>query len=163
MSQVKKYISVSFLILAAAVIAAVLTAFYYKHKAAVSGPGQNSVGLKSALIKSVDLPVPLGSPNVGLMFIHYFFSGSIKELKKADSGTQIILNTDNKDIPEIVATVNTPIAKVKVPVPANPTPPSNLSLSQLQVGQNVDVSMEFDPVLKHWLVLGIFLPSNKNP
>jgi len=149
------------LILATAAVAAAATAYYYQKKVVPVSSNKDETDAPNP--KIVNLPVPLGTPNVGLMFVHYFFSGSIKELKKTDSGTQIILDTPNKDIPEIIATQTTTIAKVTIPAPATPVPPKPMNVSELKAGHNVDVSMEFDPVLKHWVLLGVFLPSNKNP
>lgn len=160
MKNKKIWIAVCAVIVGVAVGAAAVAGYYKRHPVTVAVQEHASTERDP---KRIDAPVSLGSPNVGLVFVHYFFSGSIKELKNVEGGTELILDSTNPEMPRIVLTPQIPISKVVVPPPAVPVPPKNLKIQDLKPGQNVDVSMEFDPVLKNWVVLGVFLPSNKNP
>ena len=109
----------------------------------------------TTLIEKIDLPVPIGSPSVGATYIHYFFTGKVKEIKPfLDGGVELVLESENLKLPKILVSPTTSVQKISS---QNPRYPVNMKLSDIKVGLQIDASMEFDPVLKNWIMFNIIL------
>ncbi len=106
------------------------------------------------------LPVPVDGPNVGSAFVHYFFTGSVKEVKKSGDGSVLVLYTTNDAIPEFPLAADTRIARISQPYSAETS--RMVSVNELKTGLVVDVSAEFDLRSGQWLTRDVFIPTDKN-
>ena len=106
------------------------------------------------------LPVPIDGPNVGGAFAHYFFTGSVKEVKKSGEGSVLVLYVTNDAIPEFPLGPDTRIARISQPYSAETS--RMVSVNELKAGLVVDVSAEYDLRSGQWLTRDVFIPTDRN-
>lgn len=106
-----------------------------------------------------NLPVKENSPNVGSVLIHYFFTGTLRELQKTTGGTKIIFVDADPNLPSIIVTNKTRVQRITSPYESNRT---LININTLKSGQHIDVSAEFDVKTGIWYVLDVFLATDKN-
>ncbi len=108
----------------------------------------------------LSLPVPVDSPNVGSAFAHYFFTGSVKEVKKGAEGSVLVLYVTNDKIPEFPLAADTRIARISQPYSAETS--QMVSVAALKAGLVVDVSAEYDLRSGQWFTRDVFIPTDRN-
>jgi len=95
----------------------------------------------------LELPVSLNNLNVSNTYLAYNFFGPIKEVKKLASGTEIILETSEKDLPQFVITVDaTKIFKVE-----KNTNITSATIEDLKKGAHVSISTTYDLKTHLWI------------
>ena len=109
---------------------------------------------------ALGLPVPVDGPNIGSAFVHYFFTGSVKEVKKSGDGSLLVLYVTNDAIPEFPLAPDTRIARISQPYSAETS--RMVSVSELKAGLVVDVSAEYDLRSGQWLTRDVFIPTDRN-
>ena len=119
----------------------------------------NKNDTQNKTINKYNLPIAPESPNVSNVLIHYFFTGTLKELKKAADGTEIILADADPNLPDIIVTNTTRVQKISPPYESNATP---INVNTLKPGQRIDISAEFDLKTGAWFVLDVFFATDRN-
>lgn len=106
-----------------------------------------------------NLPVKRDSPNVGSVLIHYFFTGTLKELQKTIGGTRIVFADADPSLPDIIVTDKTRVQKITPPYESNAI---SININTLKSGQYIDVSAEFDVRTGTWNILDVYLATDRN-
>ncbi|TSC61885.1 MAG: hypothetical protein G01um101448_489 [Parcubacteria group bacterium Gr01-1014_48] len=108
-----------------------------------------------------DFPIPLDHPNVGSVFVHYFLTGTIDQIKNVSEGTQIVLEGAQKTLPQIIATKESRISRISQPY--SDTTLTIIRASDLRKGMQTDISIEYELRSRLWIVRDIFIPTDRNP
>lgn len=103
-------------------------------------------------------PVEPGATNVGQVFLHYFFEGSLKSVYKSATSSELVL--ENPDLPKILVDQAVRISKIKPPY--QHTAPILAGQKDLKVGVYVIISAEYDLNSKSWIIRDVFIPIDKN-
>lgn len=103
----------------------------------------------------ITLPVALNSQNVANVYLAYSFFGPLKEVKKGDKGFEIVLDTNEKSLPQFFATE----ADTKV-YRTNKTNPSELTparIEDLKTGSQVSISATYDIKISIWVTRAVYI------
>ena len=108
----------------------------------------------------INLPVPMGSPGVSGVLVHYFFTGKINEIVPLGSETKISIDSSEKSIPSFIVTNETRVSHISQPYSEKTSFP--IKIGDLKIGQSVDISAEYDLMQKKWFTRDVFLPTDRN-
>lgn len=110
---------------------------------------------------SLELPFPLENPHVaGEAFIHYFFTGTLKEIKNTAVGKEIILDIQGAPAPQFLVTPETRISRITPPYSEQTS--QRIRLEDLKAGHNLNISAEYSLTTKQWFTRDVFLPTDRN-
>lgn len=107
------------------------------------------------------LPLSVDSKAVTGALVHYFVSGKIKEIKEANEGKQLVLDSEEKNLPMLVIGDKTRISKITPPYSENTS--KFIKIDELKPGMVVDLSIEYDLRSKMWSLQDVFVPADRNP
>ena len=105
------------------------------------------------------LPVALDNPNVGSVLIHYFFSGTLKQIETVSGGNRIVLQ-NSAGMPDLLITSVTRVSKITPPY--DKTTPVPINIKDLKSGEHLDISAEYDLNQNIWFFRDVFLATDKN-
>lgn len=123
-------------------------------------PRQAVNGTPNGGSPSLGVPIAIDGPNIGGAFVHYFFTGSVKEVKKSAEGSVLVLYVTNDAIPEFPIASDTRVSRISQPYSAETSRP--IGLSELKAGLVVDVSAEYDLRSGQWFTRDVFIPTDRN-
>lgn len=101
----------------------------------------------------IELPVSLNNRNVNNVYLTYTFFGPIKEVKKLPDGTEIILETSEKDLPQFIITQKD-VKIFKVGQGTNITP---AGIDDLRKGAHVSISTTYDLKTHLWITRSVHI------
>ena len=120
---------------------------------------QDSVVVKALDEKAIILPIAPNNPNVSATKVQYFVYGTIADIKTVSQGSEIFL-ANSKDIPSLVIKSGVRISKITPPYNLNPAIP--LTVKDLKTGMVVDLSLQYDVVSQSWVLLDVFVSTDRN-
>lgn len=97
------------------------------------------------------LPIDQNNKAVSGVGLTYSFSGRIKDVQSKESGAKILLDTADSQIPEMIATKDTPIIK------HDKNTVSETSFLDFKIGSFANVTMTYDLKNKSWSLQSITL------
>jgi len=106
-------------------------------------------------------PLATNDPIVSATLIHYFLTGTIKEVIKHSEGSQIILENDDGRASFLIIKNDTRISRISLPYSAQTS--VSVKTDALKAGVIVDISAEYDIRAKTWHVRDVFIPTDRNP
>ena len=95
----------------------------------------------------IELPIPLSNSAVINAYLGYNFSGSVKEVKKIDSGAEIILETSEKGLPQFIVTEK----DVKIFKIGQDKSITSAGIDDLRKGAHVSISTTYDLKTHLWI------------
>ncbi len=102
------------------------------------------------------LPLPLTHPNVARMELQYFVRGEIKDIKKDDGRTEIILSDSVPPFPQIFIMPETRLWKISPPFA--PSDMRQIAPDDLNPKMRIEFYINYDIATQRWIIRDIFVP-----
>lgn len=134
------------MILSTAFIKSIYLSKYWKPSAGKITVDQNE-------IEKAELPLDPRNKNVSNFYYTYTFFGDVKEIKNVDGGKQIVLGTNNKDLPNFIVTEK----NTKVYIARKNNEWVLTKDLNLKPGKKISISTSYEPVKKEWLTRSVYI------
>ena len=109
---------------------------------------------------AASLPLAIDSPAVTAAYAHYYVSGKIMEIRDSQDTKQLVLDSEEQNLPELFISQTTVIARISPPYDLAKA--QNIKLQELTAGMTVDVYLEYDLRAKTWKVPYVYVPADRN-